>query len=322
MSLESLSQQYNLLHNLLDKLEDQCQFWIEKQDITCTYASSIINLINQQNDAKNYLKKNQNDIDTSVKLGNSNHSRNYISDFTSNGTNVVSFLPPLEFKDNINEVDKKNSGNNIDINNNDKEKSMPDFLNKYDFEIQNTPAIISFLSYYPNVVEKLVVKQQYNIEQAIKNFKEEAEDFNIIKDMMIKIRHDAKNSIRLAYRKAMEIDSSKSKNGNEGDKGEKLMKEKLIDKMSSMEKANIPLVEMELWIDKIVTCYEREYAVKEYLLKRLREGSLIENSDWDNWNNRWNSQSNLDFSFEQDVRDKIKAYKLIRVYEKEKEKYI
>ncbi|ORX76315.1 hypothetical protein BCR32DRAFT_284303 [Anaeromyces robustus] len=322
MNLENLSHQYNLLHNLLDKLEDQCQLWIEKQEITSAYASSIINLISQQNDAKSYLKKNQDETDTSVKLGTSNYSRNYIANFTSNGTNVVSFLPPLEFKDNIHEVDKKNSGNNLIINANNREKSMPDFVNKYDFEIQDVPAIINFLSYYPNVIEKLIVKQQYNIEQAIKNFKEEAENFSIIKDIMVKIRHDAKNSVRLAYRKAIEIDNSKSKNGGVVDKGEKLMKEKVIDKMSSTEKANIPLVEMELWIDKIVTCYERECTVKEYLLKRLREGSLIENSDWDNWNNRWNSQSNLDFSLEQDVRDKIKAYKLIKVYEKEKEKEI
>jgi hypothetical protein len=119
----------------------------------------------------------------------------------------------------------------------------------------------------------------------------------------------------MAYRKAMEMDSSKPQK-------EEIMKEKVIDKMNSMEKANIPLVDLEMWIDKIVTCYEREWGIKEFLIKRLREGSLSEMSDWDNWNSRWNSQSYLDFELEQDVRDKIKAYKLTKIYEREKEKDI
>lgn len=314
MSLEELSQQYNLLHNLLDKLEDQCQLWIEKQNITSAYASSIINLINQQNDAKSFMRKSN--IDTTVKQGNKIYSRNYISDFTSNGTNVVSFLPPLELKSSYEEFNNNSDDIKDKIIVNKREKSNMEFSSKYDIEIQKeTPAIISFLSYYPNVIEKLVIKQQYNIEETIKNFNEEAEDFSTIKETMVKIRHDAKNSVRMAYRKALEMDNSKQQK-------DEIIKEKVIDKMNSMEKANIPLVDLEMWIDKIVTCYERECAIKEYLLKRLREGSLNEMTDWDNWNNRWNSQNYLDFSLEQEVRDKIKAYKLTKIYEKEKEKEI
>ncbi|OUM65618.1 hypothetical protein PIROE2DRAFT_7375 [Piromyces sp. E2] len=313
MSLESLQQQYNLLHNLLGNLEDQCQLWIQKQDITCAYASSIINLISQQNDAKSYLRKNNND--TIIKQGKKPYTQSYFSDFTSNGTNVVSFLPPLEFKStyNNNIISTVSGNSTVSSSNTEQQKksnvTTPTDNNDY------TPAIINFLSQYPDVIEKLVVKQQYNIEQAIKNFKDEAEEFSLIKDSMVKIRHDAKNSVRIAYRKAIEMENQET-----GE--EESMKEKVIDKMNTMEKAGIPLVDLEIWIDKIVTCYERECMVKEYLLKRLREGSLVEMTDWDNWNSRWNSQSYLDFNLEQDIREKIKAYKLLKIYEREQEKEI
>jgi hypothetical protein len=316
MSLEHLTKQYNFLHNLLDKLEDQCQLWIEKQEITSAYASSIVNLINQQNDTKSFMRKNT--VDTTIKQGNKIYPRNYVSDFVSNGTSVVSFLPPLEFQSTYEEInnDIKGTEGEKKIIVNTREKSNMDFACKYDVELQQeTPAIISFLSYYPNVIEKLLIKQQYNVEETIKSFIEEASNFCSIKEIMVKIRHDAKNSVRMAYRKAMEMDSSKPQK-------EEIMKEKVIDKMNSMEKANIPLVDLEMWIDKIVTCYEREWGIKEFLIKRLREGSLSEMSDWDNWNSRWNSQSYLDFELEQDVRDKIKAYKLTKIYEREKEKDI
>jgi len=317
MSLESLQQQYNLLHNLLDNLEDQCQLWIQKQDVTCAYASSIINLISQQNDAKSYLKKNNND--TVIKQGKKPFTQNYFSDFTSNGTNVLSFLPPLEFKSAYNNTTVLNTNTNSNPTTKGmqtiKENSSTNSITQNNELKDDTPAIINFLSLYPDVIEKLVVKQQYNIEQAIKNFKDEAEEFSLIKDTMVKIRRDAKNSVRVAYRKAIEMEDQET--------GEDIsMKEKVIDKMNTMEKASIPLVDLEMWIDKIVTCYERECMVKEYLLKRLREGSFIEMSDWDNWNSRWNSQSYLDFNLEQEIRDKIKAYKLLKIYEREQEKEI
>jgi len=316
MSLEQLTQQYNFLHNLLDKLEDQCQLWIEKQEITSAYASSIVNLINQQNDTKSFMRKNT--VDTMVKQGNKIYPRNYISDFVSNGTNVVSFLPPLEFQSAYEEInnDIKGTEGEKKIIVNTREKSNMDFASKYDVELQQeTPAIVSFLSYYPNVIEKLLIKQQYNVEETIRSFIEEASNFSLIKEIMVKIRHDAKNSVRMAYRKAMEMDNSKPQK-------EELMTEKVIDKMNTMDKANIPLIDLEMWIDKIVTCYEREWGIKEFLIKRLREGSLNEMSDWDSWNSRWNSQNYLDFELEQDVRDKIKAYKLTKIYEREKEKDI
>jgi len=325
MSLESLQQQYNLLHNLLDKLEDQCQLWIEKQNITSVYASSILNLISQQNDTKSFMKKNNNDF--AIKQGKKRYTRNYISDFTSNGTNVVSYLPAFEMKSTYELCSNlpKNDSNNIptihsisSINLRDKNYSTMEFNNNLEIP-EDTPAIVSFLSYYPNVIEKLLVKQQYNIEQAIKNFKEEFEGFRDIRDTMVKIKTDAKNSVRTAYRKAMEYDRNPKARE---DKEEESLKEKVVNKMSSMEKAHIPLVDLQMWIDRIVTSYERECTVKELLLKRLREGSLVEFSEWDSWNSRWNSQSYLNFEFEQEVRDKIKAYKQIRVYEKEKEKEI
>jgi len=327
MSLKSLKKQYNLLHNLLDKLKDQCQLWIEKQNNSSVYASSILNLISQQNDTKCFLKKSNNEF--SIKQGNKLYSHNYISDFTSNGTSVVSYLPAFEMKSTYelgtilsNSTSNSSSFPTIqNISSIDTPKKLNSNLEvKNNIEIpKDTPAIISFLSHYPNVIEKLLVKQQYNIEQAIKNFKEEAEVFSDIRDTMVKIKADAKNSVRLAYRKAKEFDENPKLKENDE---EITVKEKVVNKMSSMEKANIPLVDLEMWIDRIVTSYERECTVKEYLLKRLREGSLVEFSEWDNWNSRWNSQSYLNFEFEQEVRDKIKAYKQIKVYEKEKEKEI
>jgi len=325
MSLESLQQQYNLLHNLLDKLEDQCQLWIEKQNITSIYASSILNLISQQNDTKSFMKKSNNDF--AIKQGKKLYTRNYISDFTSNGTNVVSYLPALEMKTTYEFCSNlpKNENNNIptiqsisSINLREKVNSTMEFNSNLEIP-EDTPAIVSFLSYFPNVIEKLLVKQQYNIEQAIKNFKEESEAFGDIRDTMVKIKTDAKNSVRAAYRRAIEYD--KNPKGPK-DEEEETLKEKVVNKMSSMEKAHIPLVDLQMWIDRIVTSYERECTVKEYLVKRLREGSLVEFSEWDNWNSRWNSQSYLNFEFEQEVRDKIKAYKQIRIYEKEKERDI
>jgi hypothetical protein len=172
----------------LDKLEDQCQLWIEKQEITSAYASSIVNLINQQNDTKSFMRKNT--VDTTIKQGNKIYPRNYVSDFVSNGTSVVSFLPPLEFQSTYEEInnDIKGTEGEKKIIVNTREKSNMDFACKYDVELQQeTPAIISFLSYYPNVIEKLLIKQQYNVEETIKSFIEEASNFCSIIEIMVNL---------------------------------------------------------------------------------------------------------------------------------------